>query len=135
MMAICSTVTRPLLAVVATLLTFSCWAGDEVTASFHDDNTDRVPEQTLVPVYPRKALRDRIEGVVQVCYYVDKKGRPYSVAVRKSTHRAFERPSLLAVRASRYMPLEPGKKNSGIKTCRTFSFQLDPVVEEPATNN
>lgn len=131
-MAINETVHRLLLAVMVLLFTCSSWAGEEVTASFHDDNTDRVPEQTLVPVYPRKALRDRIEGVVQVCYYVDKKGRPYSVAVRKSTHRAFERPSILAVRASRYMPLEPGKKNSGIKTCRTFSFELDPVVVEPA---
>lgn len=132
-MAINEAVQRPLLAVIVLLSTCSSWAGEDVTASFHDDSTDRVPEQTLVPVYPRKALRDRIEGVVQVCYYVDKKGRPYSVAVRKSTHRAFERPSLLAVRGSRYLPLEPGKKNSGIKTCRTFSFELDPVVVEPAS--
>lgn len=95
-----------------------------------DEDTDRVPVHTTVPQYPRIARRDRIEGSVRVCYHVDKNGRPYRVAVRSSTHRIFEKPSMRAVKASRYKPLEPGDKTSGIKTCRTFKFELAPVVAE-----
>jgi TonB family protein len=95
-----------------------------------DENGDRVPTHTVVPVYPEDARRDRIEGEVQVCYHVDVKGRPYSVAVRKSSHRIFERPSKRAVKSSMYVALEPGEKTSGIKTCRTFRFQLQPLVDD-----
>ena len=93
---------------------------------YTDDSGDRTPLQTVVPVYPEKARRDRIEGEVQVCYEVDRGGRPYRIAVRHSTHRMFEKPAKLAVRASSYVPLEPGEKRSGIKTCRTFRFELRP---------
>ena len=95
-----------------------------------EENSDRVPTVTVVPEYPNDALRDRIEGEVQVCYNVDRKGQPYRVAVRTSTHRIFEKPSKRAVKSSLYVPLEPGEKTSGIKTCRTFRFQLQPLVDD-----
>jgi len=102
-------------------------AEDNDVASWIDEEGDRVPQHTVVPAYPKNARRDRIEGEIQVCYYVDKRGRPYRVAVRKSTNRIFERPSIRAVRDSTYKPLEPGEKSSGIKTCRTFRFELQPI--------
>ncbi len=95
-----------------------------------DEVGDRVPSHTVVPIYPEDARRDRIEGEVQVCYDVDVKGRPYRVAVRQSTNRIFERPSMRAIKASLYVPLDPGEKTSGIKTCRTFRFQLQPLVDD-----
>lgn len=94
-----------------------------------DEHVERTPLQTVVPVYPEKARRERIEGEVQVCYHIDKQGRPYRIAVRNSTHRIFERPSIVAVRASSYAPLAPGEKNPGIKSCRTFRFALEPVQD------
>ncbi len=94
------------------------------------EDRDRVPSQTVAPMYPENAQRDRIEGEVQVCYEIDRKGRPYRVAVRRSTHRVFERPSIRAVKASAYVPLKPGEKSSGIKTCRTFKFQLEPIAAD-----
>ena len=63
---------------------------------------ERVPLKTAVPEYPDAALRDRVEGEVQVCFEVDRRGRPWRIAVRSSTHRIFERPSIRAVRASSY---------------------------------
>ena len=98
-------------------------------ASSIEEDGDRVPLHTVVPTYPKNARRDRIEGEVQVCYYVDKQGRPYRIAVRNSTDRIFERPSLRAVRGSTYKPLKPGEKSSGIKTCRTFRFELQPIPD------
>ena len=104
-------------------------------SSQFDENSDRVPSVTVAPEYPKNARRDRIEGEVQVCYHIDKKGRPYRVAVRQSTHRVFERPSIRAVKASTYVVLKPDEKTSGIKSCRTFRFQLVPVVEPDVVDN
>ena len=98
--------------------------------SWIDEVGDRVPTHTVVPIYPEKARRDRIEGEVQVCYDVDRKGRPYRVAVRSSSNRMFERPALRAIRASLYKPLADDEQTSGIKTCRTFRFQLQPIPIE-----
>ena len=82
--------------------------------------------------YPKKARRDRIEGEVQVCFEITRNGRTRRIAVRKSTHRVFEKPAIRAVRASTYEPLPDDAAMSGIKSCRTFRFTLEPVVQETA---
>jgi TonB family protein len=97
---------------------------------FTDDTGDRMPLQTVVPVYPQRALADRIEGEVQVCFNVDREGHTSRIAVRRSSHRLFEKPSILAIRGSTYAPLPQGEELSGIKTCRTFRFLLSPVAIE-----
>ena len=121
---------------IASLLLFVALAAsaDDVSDLTHlqDDGGDRKPVHTVVPMYPELALRERVEGAVQVCFNVDRDGKPHRVRVRKSTNRIFEKPSVLAVRASTYEPLPEGEKLSGIKTCRTFRFRLDPVaIERP----
>ena len=94
---------------------------------------DRKPLLTVVPVYPALARRERVEGEVQVCFNVDREGSTHRVRVRKSTNRIFEKPSILAARASTYLPLSKDKEMSGIKTCRTFRFHLNPVaIEKPS---
>jgi len=91
-----------------------------------------MPLHTVVPAYPEKARRARVEGEVEVCFKVDHFGRTSRVAVRRSTNRVFEKPARDAVRHSTYYPLPDGQKLSGIKTCRTFRFLLTPVeVEVP----
>ncbi len=86
---------------------------------------ERVPLHTVVPEYPKEARRDRIEGEVEVCFNVDRKGRPMRIGVRRSTHRVFEKASIRAVRASRYIPLKRSEPVPSIKTCRTFNFSLE----------
>lgn len=106
-------------------------AADEEPLAAHviDNSTDRIPAYTVAPQYPRKARRDRIEGKVQVCFDVDRKGRTYRIAVRNSTNRAFEKPSKDAVRASTFRPLGKDDELPSIKSCRTFIFALEPVEE------
>ncbi len=102
------------------------------------DTGERSPSYTVVPLYPEKARRARVEGEVEVCFKVDRGGRISRVAVRRSTNRVFEKPSKDvfekpskdAVRLSAYHPLAKSKKLSGIKTCRTFRFYLTPVAIE-----
>ena len=92
-----------------------------------DSPTDRLPLQTVVPDYPESARRDRVEGEVQVCFDISRRGYPRRIAVRKSTHRVFERPAMKAVRKSTWQPLEKGQALPAIKACRTFRFSLVPV--------
>lgn len=94
---------------------------------------ERVPLKTAVPEYPDAALRDRVEGEVQVCFEVDRRGRPWRIAVRSSTHRIFERPSIRAVRASSFVPLADDEPLPAVKSCRTFRFSLPPVQDEAAS--
>lgn len=95
-----------------------------------DTATDRVPVYTVVPDYPKVARRDRIEGEVQVCFEIDRKGRTRRVAVRRSTHRLFEKPARRAVKQSTYAPLPKDAEVPAIKACRTFRFSLEPAVTE-----
>ena len=87
---------------------------------------------TAVPDYPKKAQRDRLEGEVEVCFEIDRQGNPRRIAVRRSTHRIFEKPSIRAIRASRYASLDDDADYSGIKTCRTFTFRLEPAAQRPS---
>jgi TonB family protein len=110
-------------------------ADDEVTVQPKlADAGNRVPLQTVVPQYPEKARRARVEGEVEVCFNVDREGRTNRVSVRRSTNRAFEKPSRDAIKQSTYKPLPKGKELSGIKTCRTFRFYLNPVAIETPEN-
>jgi len=105
-----------------------------LVANLPDDTGQRVPLQTVVPVYPEKARRARVEGEVEVCFNVNREGKTSRVAVRRSTNRVFEKASRDAVRRSTYLPLPADKELSGIKTCRTFRFFLSSVaVETPGS--
>lgn len=95
-----------------------------------NSDSDRKPLFTFIPDYPKVARRDRIEGEVQVCFEITRDGRTRRIAVRKSTHRIFEKPAIRAVRASSYEPLPADAVMSGIKSCRVFRFALEPVVTE-----
>lgn len=98
-----------------------------------DPAAERVPLHTEFPVYPKRALQERLQGDVEVCFDVDREGRTSRIAVRRSSHRIFEKSAMKAVKSSSYKPLADDAVMSGIKTCRTFRFRLDPVaIEYPA---
>ena len=122
------------LALLTLLLTMPALGADteQRRARIIDSDSGRIPLHTIVPVYPEKARRDRIEGEVQVCFDVDRSGRTRRVAVRRSTHRIFERPSIRAVKASTFRPLKDAQDLQSIKSCRTFEFSLQPVEKDQA---
>ncbi len=96
-----------------------------------DTDTDRIPLHTVIPDYPRVARRDRIQGEVQVCFDITRSGHPVRIAVRRSSHRIFEKPARKAVRKSTWIPIDKDAPTSGIKACRTFRFSLVPVEKRP----
>lgn len=102
-----------------------------------DTNYGRQPVNTVVPEYPAKARRERIEGEVQVCFDITREGYPRRIAVRRSTHRFFEKVARDAVRRSTWQPVPSGQDLPAIKACRTFRFALVPVPtdqREPASS-
>ena len=114
------------------ILALPLWAMAEEHS--HDPSADkvveRVPVHTVVPIYPEKARRARVEGEVEVCFNIDRFGNTKGVSVRRSTNRVFERPARNAVKASTFVPLAPGQKVPDIKNCRTFLFTLERVSVE-----
>jgi TonB family protein len=92
-----------------------------------DSETDRMPVHTIVPEYPEAARRERIEGEVQVCFDITRAGKPRRIAVRRSSHRYFEKSARDAVRRSTWRPIPRPEKVPNIKACRTFRFTLVPV--------
>ncbi|MCH9694711.1 MAG: energy transducer TonB [Gammaproteobacteria bacterium] len=118
---------------VVALLAFICsavYAEDDVPrATVIDGDTDRIPAETVAPKYPRDARRDRIEGEVQVCFDIDRRGGTRRIAVRHSSNRIFEKPSKKAVRRSTFKPLKEDETIQAMKTCRTFIFALEPLNE------
>ncbi len=127
MMSRCGPCAVALALVIASAAVFS--DDDLLLAHITDDDIKRLPSYTVAPEYPRKARRDRIEGEVQVCFDIDRKGRPRRIAVRNSTNRAFEKPSMQAVRASSFRPLKEDEPLQSLKSCRTFRFTLLSVEE------
>ena len=119
-----------LLAVISILVAQPVGAAGGQSPTLSDSGSERKPAFTVIPDYPKVARRDRIEGEVQVCFDIRRDGRTRRIAVRKSTHRLFEKPAIRAVRASTYVPLPKDAVVSGIKACRTFRFTLEPVVVE-----
>lgn len=115
---------------VASLLAVGTAAADGPAMRVEDGGHERVPLNTVAPAYPEAARRDRIEGDVQVCFNVDREGRPYRIAVRSSTNRAFEKPAIRAIRASRYQPVAEDREVPAIKTCRTFRFRLESAAAD-----
>ena len=112
---------------LAVLLAVSTAVAAQAGVRNVDSDTDRLPLQTIVPDYPEIARRDRIEGNVQVCFNISRRGYPRRIAVRHSTNRVFEKPAMKAVRKSTWQPLPSDVPMSGIKACRTFRFSLVPV--------
>lgn len=118
------------LAVMAALVSSGLFSAAAEQLSDYDVDRKRVPLYTVMPDYPEIARRDRIQGEVQVCFEITRDGRTRRIAVRKSSHRLFEKAAMRAVRESSYVPVADDAVLSGIKSCRTFRFTLEPTVME-----
>lgn len=94
------------------------------------DEDDRNPIHTIVPEYPQKAWFERLEGDVEVCFFITRGGRPYNIAVRHSDERVFERVARDAVKNSWFEAIPRPEKVPQVKTCRTFLFRLEPLDPE-----
>lgn len=82
--------------------------GGEAVLSIADlDQRPRVVFQSA-PAYPQELRRRKVEGTVELVFYVGTDGKVSNVKVERSTDAGFEKPAADAVRRWRF---EPGTKN------------------------
>ena len=93
-----------------------------------DSQTRRQPAATAFPDYPEEERRDRVEGETTVCFRIDAAGEIVRPKVRSSTHRAFEKPAMAAIRQSLFVPLAAGEVESPGEVCRVYRFRLKPIA-------
>jgi protein TonB len=85
--------------------------GDAESADAFDMNEiDQKPRATFQasPIYPSELHGKKLEGVVTLIFVVDESGRVTQPRVEKSTHPAFDKPALDALRQWRFEPAVRG---------------------------
>ena len=93
-----------------------------------DSQLRRSPAATAFPDYPAEERRDRVEGETTVCFRINAAGEIVRPKVRSSTHRAFEKPAMAAIRESLFVPLAEGEVESPADVCRVYRFRLKPIA-------
>jgi protein TonB len=88
---------------------------DDILSAAELDQKPR-PVLQASPQYPIDLRKKKVEGTVNVVFFVDKDGRVLNPQVENSSHPAFERPALEAVRQWRF---EAGTRNG-----RKVSFKM-----------
>ena len=80
---------------------------DDILSAAELDQRPR-PVFQASPLYPLEMRKRKVDGTVNVIFFVDKDGHVLNAQVENSSHPAFERPALEAVRQWRF---EAGTRN------------------------
>ena len=75
------------------------------------------------PLYPSEMRGKKVEGVVTVIFVVDASGKVTGPRVEKSSHPAFEKPALDAVKQWKFEPAVKGGQRVGCKMRVPIRFQ------------
>ena len=78
--------------------------GADLTESLGLDEIDQKARATFqaAPMYPAELRSKKLEGVVTLIFMVDENGKVLNAKVEKSTHPAFDKPALEAIRQWRF---------------------------------
>ena len=75
------------------------------------------------PLYPSEMRGTKVEGVVTLIFFVDEKGAVTSPKVERSSHAAFDKPALEAVKQWKYQPAIRGGQRVMDKIRVSIRFQ------------
>jgi protein TonB len=97
----------------------------ELESAFSLTEIDQKPRAIFqsAPLYPADMRNKKVEGIVTVIFVVDAAGKVTSPRVEKSTHPAFERPALDAVKQWKFEPGLKGGQRVGCKMRVPIRFQ------------
>jgi protein TonB len=87
--------------------------GDQVDRAFTLAEIDQSPRATYQaqPDYPKELRGRKLEGVVSVIFVVDAAGKVQDPRAEKSSHAAFEKPAIEAVKRWKFEPaVKSGKR-------------------------
>jgi len=108
---------------------------ENVDLSIFASETDRtravmaplIPAVMATPRYPRRAIRDALEGRAVICFEVDPNGQVRAPEFIELSDEVFRAPSLDALMTSSYQPLTGESQNSPRPACRSFIYRLDQI--------
>ena len=100
-------------------------AEEELESAFSLTEIDQKPRAIFqaAPLYPSEMRNKKVEGVVTLIFVVDAAGKVTNPRVEKSTHPAFERPALDAVKQWKFEPGLKGGQRVGCKMRVPIRFQ------------
>lgn len=99
--------------------------GQDLDEAFSLAEIDQKPRAIFQsqPVYPSEMRGKRLEGVVNIIFVIDPTGKVINPRVDKSTHAAFEKPALDAVRRWKFEPAVKGGQRVACKMRVPIRFQ------------
>ena len=98
---------------------------DKAEGAFSLDEIDQKPRPIFqgAPIFPSEMRGKKVEGVVTVIFVVDSSGKVVDPRVEKSSHPAFEKPALDAVKQWKFEPAIKGGQRVGCKMRVPIRFQ------------
>jgi len=98
---------------------------EDLESAFSLAEIDQKPRPVFQasPLYPGEMRGKKIEGVVTVIFVVDSAGKVANPRVEKSSHPAFEKPALDAVRQWKFEPAIKAGERVGCKMRVPIRFQ------------
>ena len=98
---------------------------ESLKSAFSLSEIDQKPRPIFqsAPVFPPQLAGKKAEGMVTVLFVVDATGKVSNPRVEKSTHPAFERPAVEAVKQWKFEPAVRGGKRVACKVRAPIRFQ------------
>lgn len=99
--------------------------GDEMEALFSLTEIDQKPRVVFqaAPLFPSEMRGKKVEGVVTIIFVLDPSGEVTDPRVEKSTHPAFEKPALDALKQWKFEPAVKGGERVNCKMRQSIRFQ------------
>lgn len=100
-------------------------ADSPLESAFNLDEIDQKPRVVFqaAPLYPSEVRSKKLDGVVTLIFIVDAAGKVTSPRVEKSSHPAFEKPALEALRQWKFEPAIRGGQRVSCKMRIPIRFQ------------
>jgi protein TonB len=98
---------------------------EKMESAFSLSEIDQKPRAVYqaAPLYPNEMRGKKVEGVVTLLFVVDASGKVSNPRVEKSTHPAFEKPALDALKQWKFEPAVKGGQRVGCKMRLPMRFQ------------
>lgn len=99
--------------------------GDGIDSAFNLAEIDQKPRPIFqtAPVFPHEMCGKKLEGVVSILFVVDSDGKVTNPRIEKSTHPAFEKPALDAIKQWKFEPAIKAGRRVSCKMRASIRFQ------------
>lgn len=110
--------------VIIFALCLSVRAQDAADGIYTKVDEKPTPTKTAKPDYPTDLKREGVDGLVAVITVIDERGNVIDVAVKKSSHAAFEKPAKDAIMRWKFTPAKKDGKAVKVRVTIPVKFSV-----------